>query len=45
MNGAMRIGAGVLLAFLTGPALAGEFDCIIEPSRAGRSRCGRRARD
>ena len=33
MNGAMRIGAGVLLAFLTGPALAGEFDCIIEPSR------------
>jgi len=33
MNKAMRAGGSVLLAFLTGPALAGEFDCIIEPSR------------
>jgi RND family efflux transporter MFP subunit len=33
MNTGMRVGGSVLLVMLAGPALAGEFDCIIEPSR------------
>ncbi|MEF8754859.1 MAG: efflux RND transporter periplasmic adaptor subunit [Accumulibacter sp.] len=33
MKRGLRVGGSVLLTFLTAPALAGEFDCIIEPSR------------